>query len=266
MAALSPTERHRPFSLIPTYRRSILESERNAVAGVLTLTSLAAGYGNATVVSDVSMQVESGEIVALIGHNGAGKSTILKTIMGMVEARRGSVVIDGRDVTRMSTSKRVQAGVSLVPQTDNVFRDMSVRENLEFSMRAAEADPAKRARTLAKVFELFPLLYDKARQKAKALSGGQRQMLAIGLALAKEPKVLMLDEPSLGLAPVLVERVFDSIERINREYGTTVVVVEQNVHEALRIAGKVYVIHTGAVLLTGAPADVLARDDLFTLL
>lgn len=233
---------------------------------ILSVTALSAGYGNANVVNDVTIEVESGEIVALVGHNGAGKSTILKTIIGIVAARRGAVLVDGRDVTQLPTSKRVCAGVSLVPQTDNVFRDMSVSENLEFSMRATERDAAARTRNLKTVYQLFPALEQKSRQRAKSLSGGQRQMLAIGIALVKAPKLLMLDEPSLGLAPVLVERVFDSIQTINEQFGTTVMVVEQNVHEALRIAHRVYVIHTGSVLLTATPEVVLEREDLFTLL
>lgn len=232
----------------------------------LKIDSLSAGYGKAAVVNEVSLEIEKGEMVAMVGHNGAGKSTILKTVMGLVPARGGAVFFDGRDVTQLAPAERVRTGMCLVPQTGNTFPDMSVAENLELSMRIMRPDAAKRAEMLERAFGLFPDLRTRTRQKAKSLSGGQRQMLAIAIALTKQPSLLMLDEPSLGLAPMLVSKVFDSIVEINRNFGTTVLVVEQNVREALRVAKRAYLIHTGTVLVSDTSEAVLARPDLFSLL
>jgi branched-chain amino acid transport system ATP-binding protein len=233
---------------------------------LLRVDALSAGYGQATVVTDVSLQLEEGEVVAMIGHNGAGKSTILKTIMGVVPARRGAVVFDGIDVTSRGPAWKVRAGICLVPQTRNTFPDMSVGENLELSMRVTQPDASKRSTMTRRIYELFPALSERVKQKAKSLSGGQRQMLAIGIALVKEPRLLLLDEPSLGLAPLLVRRVFDSILEINRAFGTTVLVVEQNVNEAFRVAPRAYVIHTGSVLAAESSDALLRRQDLLALL
>jgi len=232
---------------------------------VLEVNGLSVGYGNATVVRDVSISVEPGEVVAMIGHNGAGKSSILKGIIGQLAARSGRIVLNGRDITRVATAGRVQAGISLVPQNNNTFADMTVAENLELSVRVRRASPADRRAALQTINDLFPILKEKGRQRASSLSGGQRQMLAIGLALAKKPQLLLLDEPTVGLAPVMVGRVFDSLREINQGLGTTILLVEQNVKEALGIATRAYVIHTGSVIITGSSAEVGARTDLFTL-
>jgi branched-chain amino acid transport system ATP-binding protein len=236
------------------------------MACLLRIDSLSAGYGKATVVREVSLQLDVGEIVAMVGHNGAGKSTILKAIIGLIPVRGGAIWFEGQDVTSNGPARKVRAGICLVPQTGNTFPDMSIAENLEMSMRVTQPDSSRRASTLSRVYDLFPALKDRTRQKAKSLSGGQRQMLAIGLALAKEPRLLLLDEPSLGLAPVMVSRVFDSIVEINRAFGTTVLVVEQNVHEAFRIAKRAYIIHSGTVLASDSSEALLNRDDLFELL
>jgi branched-chain amino acid transport system ATP-binding protein len=233
---------------------------------VLAVESLSAGYGQATVVNGVSLAIEQGEIVAMLGHNGAGKSTILKTVMGLVRARSGSISFDGTDITSLAPSSRVNRGLCLVPQTNNVFSEMTIYENIDYSMRIAQPDAAKRAVTLARIYDLFPILKERSKLRAKSLSGGQRQMLGISLALAKEPKVLLLDEPSLGLAPVLVERVFESISDINREFGTTVLVVEQNVNAALEIASRAYIIQTGRVFVSSSAESILQREDLFSVL
>lgn len=233
---------------------------------VLAVESLSAGYGQATVVNGVSLAIEQGEIVAMLGHNGAGKSTILKTVMGLVRARSGSISFDGSDITSLAPSSRVNRGLCLVPQTNNVFSEMTIYENIDYSMRIAQPDAAKRAVTLARIYDLFPILKERSKLRAKSLSGGQRQMLGISLALAKEPKVLLLDEPSLGLAPVLVERVFESISDINREFGTTVLVVEQNVNAALEIASRAYIIQTGRVFVSSSAESILQREDLFSVL
>jgi branched-chain amino acid transport system ATP-binding protein len=233
---------------------------------VLAVESLSAGYGQATVVNGVSLAIEQGEIVAMLGHNGAGKSTILKTVMGLVRARSGSISFDGTDITSLAPSSRVNRGLCLVPQTNNVFSEMTIYENIDYSMRIAQPDAAKRAVILARIYDLFPILKERSKLRAKSLSGGQRQMLGISLALAKEPKVLLLDEPSLGLAPVLVERVFESISDINREFGTTVLVVEQNVNAALEIASRAYIIQTGRVFVSSSAESILQREDLFSVL
>jgi branched-chain amino acid transport system ATP-binding protein len=233
---------------------------------LLAVESLSAGYGRATVVNGVSLAIEQGEIVAMLGHNGAGKSTILKTVIGLVRARSGSIAFDGTDVTSLDPSSRVKLGLCLVPQVNNVFAEMTIAENLDFSMRISQHDAAKRATLLARIYDLFPMLKDRSRLPARALSGGQRQMLGISLALAKDPKMLLLDEPSLGLAPNLVERVFASIGDINREFGTTVLVVEQNVTAALEIASRAYIIQTGSVFASSSAESIMQRDDLFSVL
>jgi branched-chain amino acid transport system ATP-binding protein len=233
---------------------------------ILAVESLSAGYGQAIVVNNVSLAIEQGEIVAMLGHNGAGKSTILKTVMGLVRARSGSISFDGADITSLAPSSRVNRGLCLVPQTNNVFSEMTIYENIDYSMRISQPDGARRAVTLARIYDLFPILKERSKLRAKSLSGGQRQMLGISLALAKEPKVLLLDEPSLGLAPVLVERVFESISDINREFGTTVLVVEQNVNAALEIASRAYIIQTGRVFASSSAESILQREDLFSVL
>jgi branched-chain amino acid transport system ATP-binding protein len=233
---------------------------------LLAVESLSAGYGRATVVNGVSLAIEQGEIVAMLGHNGAGKSTILKTVIGLVRARSGSISFDGADVTSLDPSSRVKLGLCLVPQVNNVFAEMTITENIDFSMRISQHDAAKRAMLFDRIYDLFPILKDRSRLPARALSGGQRQMLGISLALAKDPKMLLLDEPSLGLAPNLVERVFASISDINREFGTTVLVVEQNVTAALEIASRAYIIQTGSVFAASSAESIMQRDDLFSVL
>jgi branched-chain amino acid transport system ATP-binding protein len=233
---------------------------------LLRVEGVTASYGKVRAVEDVSLVVGEGEVVAVVGHNGAGKSTLLKAIMGAVRPGRGRVEYAGRDVTESRVSQRVRAGLCLVPQSRNTFGEMSVAENLEFSARLATNQRTLRARRIADVYELFPALRDKAGSHARSLSGGQRQMLAIGIAMVKEPRLLLLDEPSIGLAPVLVERVFDNILEINRSRSTTVIVVEQNVHEAFRIASRAYVMWSGRMLLEDTASSLRERSDLMTLL
>lgn len=232
---------------------------------LLEVDELSVGYGNATVVRDVSLCVEAGEVVAMIGHNGAGKSSILKGIIGLLKARHGQVVLDGKPVTRVATAERVRSGMSLVAQGNNTFADMSVSDNLELSVRVMRTNSRERLEALDTIYSLFPILREKGQQKAGSLSGGQRQMLAIGLALAKSPRVLLLDEPTVGLAPVMVTRVFASLREINETFGTTILLVEQNIKEALGIASRAYVIHTGSVIISGTSKEIASRDDLFTL-
>ena len=236
------------------------------MAPIIAVEAVSASYGKVHAVSSVSIAVEQGEVVALAGHNGAGKSTLLRAVMGAVMISSGRVCMSDRDITRMEISARVRSGLCLVPQNENTFRDMTIAENLDFSARIARTGAPRREKRLSDVYELFPVLWDKRLAKAGSLSGGQRQMLAIGIALVKDPVLLMLDEPSIGLAPVLVERLFDNIAEINRQRGTAVLVVEQNIHEAFRVAKRVYIMRSGSILLSGASASIRDREDLFTML
>ena len=229
---------------------------------VLEASDLVAGYGRKQVLHGVSLRVEAAEIVALIGHNGAGKTTLLKTLFGLLPALGGEVRYGGRSITGRRAALNVRDGLSFVPQGHGIFTDLTVRENLElggYSVGAADPD------RLAAIYDLFPILKERQDQRAGTLSGGQQQMLALGLALVLRPKLLLLDEPSLGLAPVLVQRVLESVQEINRRFGTAVLLVEQNVKQALRIASRVYVMKVGQISLEDQAAALLARQDLWQL-
>jgi ABC-type branched-subunit amino acid transport system ATPase component len=234
------------------------------VEPLLGLTDVTAGYGKTSVLHGISLDVAEGEIVAMVGHNGAGKTAILRTAMGLLFPWSGTVRFAGQDVTRLDPSGRVRAGLSLVPQGSNTFPDLSVAENVELSLafQRTAGDAQERVRF---VYDLFPSLEPRQRQRASSLSAGERQMLAIAIALVKRPRLLLLDEPSLGLAPVLVTRLMDTIAEINRRLGTAVLVAEQNMREALRVAHRAFVIHTGQVVLVERAATLGSRDDLFSL-
>mgnify|MGYP001602892866 FL=1 len=192
------------------------------MSAVLEASDLVAGYGRKQVLHGVSLRVEAAEIVALIGHNGAGKTTLLKTLFGLLPALGGEVRYGGRSITGRRAALNVRDGLSFVPQGHGIFTDLTVRENLElggYSVGAADPD------RLAAIYDLFPILKERQDQRAGTLSGGQQQMLALGLALVLRPKLLLLDEPSLGLAPVLVQRVLESVQEINRRFGTAVLLV-----------------------------------------
>jgi branched-chain amino acid transport system ATP-binding protein len=214
-------------------------------------------YGNVQALWDVSLRVESGEIVTIIGANGAGKTTTLRTIAGLLKPRNGRIAIDGDDVTGIAANDMVRCGVVLIPEARQLWPGMTVVENLEMGAYARAARKQRRD-TLRRVFAMFPILEKRARQKAGTLSGGEQQMCAIGRGLMALPKILLLDEPSLGLAPLLVREVFASLKMI-REQGVTVVLVEQNVPHALALADRAFVLETGRVTLAG-PASELARD------
>lgn len=229
---------------------------------ILEASDLVAGYGKKQVLHGVSLCVEAGEIVALIGHNGAGKTTLLKTLFGLLLARRGEVRYAGRPITGRRAALNVRDGLSFVPQGHGIFSDLTVRENLELGgYSLGVADPSR----LATIYDLFPILAERQNQRAGTLSGGQQQMLALGLALMLRPKLLLLDEPSLGLAPVLVQRVLESVQEINRRFGTAALLVEQNVKQALRIAGRVYVMKIGQISLEDRAQALLERPDLWRL-
>jgi branched-chain amino acid transport system ATP-binding protein len=223
---------------------------------LLEVDSIDVSYGNVQVLWDVSLSVEKGETVALLGANGAGKTTTLKTICGDLQPTAGEVRFNGESIGSMPHEKVVEMGVAHVPEGREIFTDSSIRENLELG---AYIDRSGMGERLETVYEIFPRLEERASQRAGTLSGGEQQMLAIGRGLMSDPDLLLLDEASLGLAPVLVDDVFEATERIN-ETGTTVLLVEQDIYNALRVADRGYVIKTGQVTLSGTSAE-LAEDE-----
>jgi branched-chain amino acid transport system ATP-binding protein len=225
-------------------------------APLLRVESLSVAYGAIVALRGVDFEVGSGEIAALIGSNGAGKSTLLRAVSGLLRPRSGAIWFDGTDITSERADRRVARGISQVPEGRRIFANLTVRENLQMGAYLRDArDSSAYDRALA----LFPRLSERLGQSAGTLSGGEQQMLAIGRALMAQPRLLLLDEPSLGLAPLLVQQIFSIIAEINAQ-GTTVVLVEQNARQALRVAQRAYVLETGAVTLSGAAAD-LARDE-----
>jgi branched-chain amino acid transport system ATP-binding protein len=226
---------------------------------MLSVAGVHARYGNIEALKGVDVEVGDGEIVALIGANGAGKSTLLMTICGRPRASSGRIVFDGRDITELPTYEIVRLGISQAPEGRRIFSAMTVRENLLIG--ATVADPAHFAADLARVFDFFPILAERQAQRGGTLSGGEQQMLAIARALMSRPRLLLLDEPSLGLAPLVVKQIFEVIREINRQQRVTVFLVEQNAHHALRLADRGYVMQTGRIVLTGAGAELLANDE-----
>jgi branched-chain amino acid transport system ATP-binding protein len=224
---------------------------------VLEVRNLDVGYGAVQAVWDVSFDVGDNEVVTLIGANGAGNTTILKTLCGLLVPRRGRVLFDGEDVRGLAPYELVARGLVLIPEARQLWPGMTVEENLDMGAYSRSAR-GQRARTLEAVHAMFPQLEKRARQKAGTLSGGEQQMCAIGRGLMARPRLLLLDEPALGLAPLLVREVFAALKRI-REQGVTILLVEQNVHHALALADRAYVLETGRVTLSGTSAE-LARD------
>ena len=224
---------------------------------MLKVENLNVYYGSIHAIKGISFEVNQGEIVTMIGANGAGKSTTMNTVAGLLKPRSGSIVFEGRDITHTPANKVVGQGLALCPEGRRVFQQMSVRENLEmggYTRQASEIAPS-----LEHVFELFPRLKERQRQIAGTLSGGEQQMLAMGRAMMSKPKLLMLDEPSMGLAPLLVEQIFDIVLSLNKA-GTTILLVEQNAQMALSIANRAYVLETGHIFKEGS-ADMLMHDD-----
>jgi branched-chain amino acid transport system ATP-binding protein len=224
---------------------------------MLELSDVHVQYGNIRSLRGVSLRVAEGELVALIGSNGAGKTTTLRTISGLLRPSPGSITFEGADIHRASTDRIVALGVSHCPEGRRIFGSLSVRENLILGA-VSRSDQTAIATDTEMVFELFPLLKERLRQAGGTLSGGEQQMLAIGRALMSRPRLLLLDEPSLGLAPLMVERIFETIAELKRQ-GRTILLVEQNVHHALDVADRAYVMETGRITLEG-PAGVLRRD------
>jgi len=222
---------------------------------LLEAKGLIGGYGGIDILNGIDLVVDNSEIVVIIGANGAGKSTAMKALFGLVTLRCGQVTLAGKDITNAAPNSLVALGMSFVPQERNVFRTMTVRENLEMG---AFLKPASRARVMETIFELFPALKEKANQPAGELSGGQRQMVAVGRALMTEPKLLMLDEPTAGLSPLMMEQILGRIVAINKE-GISILLVEQNARQALAIAHRGYVLATGRNRFNGA-ADTLLSN------
>ena len=229
------------------------------MSGLLEINALRGGYGRVEVLRGVDLQVNAGEMVALLGSNGAGKSTLNKVVCGLVPAWSGSVRFDGHDLSGAHYRDVVKAGLIQVPEGRKVFPNLSVLENLELGSftRARE----RRASNLEKVFGIFPRLKERIAQHAGTMSGGEQQMLAIGRGLMAEPVLLILDEPSLGLSPLLVEEMFTLIRRL-RDEGLAVLLVEQNVGQSLEIADRAYVLENGGVRFSGLPQDLLGSDEL----
>jgi ABC-type branched-subunit amino acid transport system ATPase component len=223
----------------------------------LTVTGVSAGYEQMEILHDVSIEVRAGEIVTLIGPNGAGKSTLMKTVFGLLRPRRGAIRFEDTDITGLAPSALVRRGISYVPQVDNVFPSLTVEENLEMGAVVREDDVRPR---LEAVLQLFPTLRAKRRLKAGGLSGGERQMVAMGRALMLDPRLLLLDEPSAGLSPVLVDTVFEKIEAINRA-GVAILLVEQSAREALRRSHRGYLLAGGQVRLQGPGPALLENPD-----
>ena len=223
---------------------------------MLKIENVVAGYGHITALKSINLEVPQGSIVSLIGANGAGKSTTMRSIMGLVKPTEGRITFEGKDITSMKTHDIVKSGISLVPEGRQILQDMSVYENLE--MGAYIRKDAEINDDIKKVFKRFPILDERSYQLGGTLSGGQQQMLAIGRALMARPKLLLLDEPSMGLAPLVVNEIFEVIKEIRAE-GTTVLLVEQNVRQALKIADYAYVLETGKIVLSG-PAEEIRHD------
>jgi branched-chain amino acid transport system ATP-binding protein len=226
---------------------------------LLELEGINTYYGQIHILQDMNLRIRAGELVCLLGGNASGKSTTLKTILGLVRPRTGSVTLAGEDVTRLPTAHRIKRGMAIVPENRRLFGPMTVRENLE--MGAYLRPKADLREEFDRVHTLFPLLYERRTQLAGTLSGGEQQMVAMGRALMSRPKLLLMDEPSMGLAPVLVEKSFEIIEQVH-EAGVAMLIVEQNANVSLSIGDRGYVLSTGRVVLEGKAADLLQNEEL----
>jgi branched-chain amino acid transport system ATP-binding protein len=228
------------------------------VPPLLALEQVDTYYGEIQILKEISLEVGQGELVCLLGGNASGKSTTLKTIIGIVQARRGAVRFDGQDLTDRKTSFRIARGMAIVPENRRLFAPMTVRENLEM---VAYVRGSASHEDFERVFQLFPLLHERRRQLAGTLSGGEQQMVAMGRALMSRPKLLLMDEPSMGLAPILVEQNFEIIKQVH-ESGVAILVVEQNANVSLSIADRGYVLQTGRIVLSGPASSLIQHEEL----
>ena len=227
---------------------------------MLEIKDLEVYYGVIQAIKGISFEVNKGEVIALIGANGAGKTTILHTITGLLSPKKGSVIYEGTDITKIPAHKIVSLGMAHVPEGRRVFADLSVYENLKMGSYTRK-DKNEVEETLEKVYERFPRLKERKNQMAGTLSGGEQQMLAMGRALMSKPKIILMDEPSMGLSPILVNEIFDIIQEVSKS-GTTVLLVEQNAKKALSIADRAYVLETGKIVLDGKAEDLLNDDSI----
>lgn len=229
------------------------------MSALLEVDGLQVAYGQHDAVFDADLRIEEGELIALVGHNGAGKTTSMKSVFGMLPSKSGAVRFDGEDIVGADTEANVRRGMRFVPEDDFVFRHLDVEENLllgGFTLgRGLGADD------VAQVYEQFPVLADRKKQKAGTLSGGERRMLSLGMALISRPRLLMLDEPSLGLAPVLVRQVMEIVHGLAKDAGLSVLMVEQNIDQALRVADRVYVMRAGRIFLEETAEQMRARGE-----
>jgi len=232
----------------------------NGASDLLRLTNIDTYYGEIHILESLDLNVREGELVSLLGGNASGKSTTLKTILGLVQPRNGAVEFRGEEVTGRTTSYRIQKGMAIVPENRRLFGPMTVLENLEMGAYLIR-DTKGRKEDFERVYTLFPLLYERRAQLAGTLSGGEQQMVAMGRALMSRPKLLLMDEPSMGLAPILVERSFEIIQQVHQS-GVAMLVVEQNANMALSIADRGYVLSTGRLALEGPAKELLAHEDL----
>jgi len=226
---------------------------------LLTGTGVETFYGKIQALKGIDFEVRKGEIATIIGSNGAGKSTLMMTICGTPQARKGSIVFDGQDITKLPTHEIARLGISQSPEGRRIFPRMSVLENLQ--MGATVNGLAHFAEDVAKVYKLFPILEQRFSQRAGTLSGGEQQMLAIGRALMARPRLLLLDEPSLGLAPIIVKQIFEAIRELNAKDGLTVFLVEQNAFHALKLAHRAYVMVNGKITMSGTGKELLTRPE-----
>ncbi len=253
----SITNTHGVGTMTPAHRKS---GETHRVEGgpFLIGDTMTGGYGKGPdILHDCTIAVDKGEIAVIVGPNGAGKSTAMKAVFGMLDVRQGSVRLDGEDITNLSPQDRVQRGMGFVPQTSNIFTSMTVEENLEMGAFIRRDDFSD---TMEQVYDLFPILRDKRNQAAGELSGGQRQQVAVGRALMTQPKVLMLDEPTAGVSPIVMDELFDRIIEVSRT-GLPILMVEQNARQALEIADKGYVLVQGRNAYTGTGKELLADPE-----
>ena len=224
---------------------------------LLEVKNIKVYYGNINAIKDISFEVNEGEIVTLIGANGAGKSSILNTVAGLIKPKSGEIIFDGQGIIGIPAHKIVSKGMALCPEGRRIFQQLSVKENLEMGSYTRPANEV--SDSIEKVYELFPRLKERYRQIAGTLSGGEQQMLAMGRALMSKPRLMMLDEPSMGLAPILVEQIFDIIKNLHKS-GTTILLVEQNAQMALSVADRGYVMETGRIVTSGTGKGLLQDD------
>lgn len=232
---------------------------------MLEVIKISSGYGKKEVLHSLDLFVNKGEIVVLFGHNGAGKTTTLKTIFGLIKPKVGSINYLDKDISNSKSSENIKNGMVFVPQEENVFSSLSVFDNLDIAFKTINNSKIPEG-DLKKIYKIFPILEERKKQKAGTLSGGEQKMLALSMALIIKPEIILLDEPSLGLSPILVKKFIDTIEALNKQEGMTILLVEQNIKPALKIAHRIYVMKMGRIIKECKGKDLNKREDLINLL